>query len=123
MDTHQLKKDAKDIEPHVNIIKQLTETNNSLVQRNMALKNEINLINQTDRERGHEAMQYIMHWRSEIDARSDKSPPLCHRTSDYNFKKKDIKLPKIIWNQGSDDDGDNDEIDNESQRLSSTEDF
>ena len=118
MDSNQLMKDAKQIEPHVKIIKQLTETNHTLVQRNTALKNELKSINQREAERGHEAIRYIMHWRSEMDARSNNSPTLSHMTNELHFKNNKIKLPNIIWDQNYEEDDDD-----ESPSLSSTEDF
>lgn len=49
---------------HILIIKQLTETNRDLVQRNIKLKDMLEERNTREIEKGNDAVKAIIHWRT-----------------------------------------------------------
>lgn len=103
MDLNHCNQYLQEKESHLNIIKNLTETNLLLVKRNMHLKDEIMRLNAEDRERGDEAIKCIIHWRCRWDSKS-LSPGMTF----IGDRKPSFHLPKEIW-------------DSESPGLSSTE--
>ena len=119
MDINQCNRNLQDRESHMNVIKNLTETNHTLVQRNIHLKNEIMRINTADRERGDEAIKCIINWRYAWDTRSnlsDGSPAMSCIDDIKKTKNTDIKLPSAIWDSDSN-------LSDESPAMSYTEDI
>ena len=98
MDINYYNRHHRERESHIAIIKELTETNNRLVQRNIILKEEITRIHRTEKSMGEDAIKCIIHWRNQQFFKRDSlgSPDLSSSSENINDSKNiEIKSPFI----------------------------